>query len=151
MFISSLISDASLAWRRFIHSFGSSFLARTDRPLHTNRDRSCLVIESIIYDKSVVYFLTDFARCLHKSKITKVSLPSNQGVLCKALMCGDPKSAKRHWSLDCLFSFLESVQVKAACKMLVKLTPGVDPTKLFFFANEEFFRFLLVSLHFCYI
>jgi len=28
---------------------------------------------------------------------------------------------------------------------------GVDPTKLFFFANEEFFRFLLVSLHFYYI
>jgi len=28
---------------------------------------------------------------------------------------------------------------------------GVDPTKLFFFANEEFFRFSLVSLRFCYI
>jgi len=28
---------------------------------------------------------------------------------------------------------------------------GVDPTKLFFFDNEEFFRFLLVSFHFCYI
>ncbi len=27
---------------------------------------------------------------------------------------------------------------------------GVDPTKLFFFANEEFFRFSLVSLRFCY-
>ncbi len=26
----------------------------------------------------------------------------------------------------------------------------VDPTKLFFFANEEFFCFSLVSLHFCY-
>ena len=36
--------------------------------------------------------------------------------------------------------------------MLLKLRPaGVDPTKLFFFANEEFFRFLLVSLHFYYI
>jgi len=29
--------------------------------------------------------------------------------------------------------------------------PGVDPIKLFFFANEEFFHFLLVSLHFRYI
>jgi len=28
---------------------------------------------------------------------------------------------------------------------------GVDPTKLFFFANEEFFRFLLVSLRLRYI
>jgi hypothetical protein len=27
---------------------------------------------------------------------------------------------------------------------------GVYPTKLFFFANEEFFRFSLVSLHFYY-
>jgi hypothetical protein len=26
-----------------------------------------------------------------------------------------------------------------------------DPIKLLFFANEEFFRFLLVSLHVCYI
>jgi len=25
----------------------------------------------------------------------------------------------------------------------------VDPTKLFFFANEEFLRFSLESLHFC--
>ncbi len=32
-----------------------------------------------------------------------------------------------------------------------ELNPGVDPTKLFFFANEEFFRFSLVSLHFCNI
>ncbi len=29
-------------------------------------------------------------------------------------------------------------------------TPGVGPT-FFFFANEEFFHFLLASLHFCYI
>jgi hypothetical protein len=27
---------------------------------------------------------------------------------------------------------------------------GVNPTKLFFFANEEFLRFLLVRLRFCY-
>ncbi len=35
----------------------------------------------------------------------------------------DPKNAKRHWWLDCLFALLGSVCVKAACKMLVKLTP----------------------------
>jgi hypothetical protein len=34
---------------------------------------------------------------------------------------------------------------KSACKMLMKLTPVADPIKLFFFANEEFFRFLLLS------
>jgi hypothetical protein len=37
-------------------------------------------------------------------------------------------------------------------KLLVYSYPaGVDPTKLFFFANEEFFRFSLVSLHFRYM
>jgi hypothetical protein len=30
----------------------------------------------------------------------------------------------------------------------VKVSSGVDPTKLFFFTNEEFFRFSLVSFHF---
>ena len=50
MFISLLISDANLVWRRFIHSLGRvSSPGQTDC-LHTNRDRSSLVIESIIYD-----------------------------------------------------------------------------------------------------
>ena len=35
---------------------------------------------------------------------------------------------------------------KAAPKMLVKLTSGVNLTKLFFFGNREFFRFSLISL-----
>jgi hypothetical protein len=29
--------------------------------------------------------------------------------------------------------------------------PVADPIKLFFFANEEFFRFLVLSLSVCYI
>jgi len=39
------------------------------------------------------------------------------------------------------------------CKQIMNCEQhsGVDPTKLFFFPNEEFFRFLLVSLHFYYI
>jgi hypothetical protein len=35
--------------------------------------------------------------------------------------------------------------------LFISFSPIADPIKLFFFANEEFFRFLLVSLHFCYI
>ena len=35
-------------------------------------------------------------------------------------------------------------------KSLVRLAPGVDPTKLFFFGNEEFFHFLLLSLAVAY-
>ncbi len=38
----------------------------------------------------------------------------------------DPKNEKRHWKLDCLFSLLESLQVKAACKTMVKLTLVVN-------------------------
>jgi len=36
-------------------------------------------------------------------------------------------------------------------KLRLNVRSGGDPTKLFFFANEEFFRFSLVSLHFYYI
>ena len=51
------------------------------------------------------------------------------------------------------FALLGSLLIKASHEMSVKLTPGpgVDPTKLFFFDNEEFFRFSLVSLRFRYI
>jgi len=35
--------------------------------------------------------------------------------------------------------------------MLEKFTLVADPIKLFFFANEDFFRFLLVSFHVCYM
>ena len=40
--------------------------------------------------------------------------------------------------LDCLFALLGPVGVKAACKRLVKLTPGVDPTKLCFSLFSDF-------------
>jgi len=32
-----------------------------------------------------------------------------------------------------------------------QLLPGANPIKLFFIANEEFFRFSLVSLSVCYM
>jgi len=37
-------------------------------------------------------------------------------------MSTDPKSAKNDWQLDILFALLGSARVKAARKMLVKLT-----------------------------
>ncbi len=37
-------------------------------------------------------------------------------ILQAAFMHGDPKSAKRHWWLDCLFALLGSECVKASCK-----------------------------------
>ncbi len=42
-----------------------------------------------------------------------------------AFMHADPKSAKRCWWLDWIFTLLGSMQVKAFRKMLMKLTPGV--------------------------
>jgi len=52
----------------------------------------------------------------------------------------------------CLGFFLVLLSVQTIIiKMDAKQCSGVDPTKLFFFANEEFFRFSLVSLHFRYI
>jgi len=41
------------------------------------------------------------------------------------------KVKKRHWWLDCLFAHLGSAPIKAAHKMLMKLTTGVDFTHMF--------------------
>jgi len=46
---------------------------------------------------------------------------------------------------------LAGVTFQNQSNLKTKTTLGVDPTKLFFFANEEYFRFLLVSLRSCYI
>ncbi len=45
-------------------------------------------------------------------------------ILCEAFTHTDPKSAKRYSSHQCLFTLLESLSVKAACKTLVKPTLG---------------------------
>jgi len=55
------------------------------------------------------------------------------------------------WSSLIWKNFVKVVWFKALPNFCYCSSPGVDPTKLFFFANEEFFRFLLVSLHFRYI
>jgi len=43
----------------------------------------------------------------------------------------DPKSAKIHWWLDCLFALLGSACLKTACKMLLKLTLGLNFTNIY--------------------
>ena len=42
----------------------------------------------------------------------------------------DPKSAKKMLNLTVFFALLGSVRVKAACRMLVKLTPRVSRINL---------------------
>jgi len=53
----------------------------------------------------------------------------------------DPKITKRHWWLDCLFTLVGSFWAKAAHKMLVKSTPGVNfinvPYKYFMCADPK--------------
>jgi hypothetical protein len=46
---------------------------------------------------------------------------------------------------------LLSLNVSEVDYLLGKVWSGADPIKLFFFAFEEFFCFLLVSLRVCYI
>jgi len=46
-------------------------------------------------------------------------------ILRKALACKDPKSAKKTDGLTVFFALLGSAHIKAFCKMLMKLTPGV--------------------------
>jgi len=48
---------------------------------------------------------------------------------CVAFTHADPKSAKRQSSYQCLFALLGSASTKVAHKMLVELTPGVNPIK----------------------
>jgi len=41
-------------------------------------------------------------------------------------MCTDPKPTKKTDDLAVFYALLRSTSVKAGCKMLVKLTPGVN-------------------------
>jgi len=49
-------------------------------------------------------------------------------ILRAAFTLVDPKNEKIHWWLDCRFALLESVSIKAVCKMLVNRPLRVDPS-----------------------
>ncbi len=51
-------------------------------------------------------------------------------VLCTAFTHVDPKCTKRRLSQQCHLALLGPMSVKAACKTLVKLTPGVNFTNI---------------------
>jgi len=51
-------------------------------------------------------------------------------ILCAAFTSLDPKCAKRQSSHQCLFALFGPKHVKAAYKMLVKLTPGAGAVDL---------------------
>jgi len=51
-------------------------------------------------------------------------------ILCTAFKCTDPKTAKKDIQLDCIFCAFGTCTVKATCKILVKMAPGVNLTKI---------------------
>jgi len=61
-------------------------------------------------------------------QVPPLALPC--GRPCQRFISKDPKSTKRLSSHQCLFALLGSSLVKAACKMLVKSTPGVNVIKI---------------------
>jgi hypothetical protein len=63
-------------------------------------------------------------------------------------MSADPKSPKRRSGHQCLFAILGSAFKKAACEMLVKLTQGINPTKLFSSLMHIFLVFVIKQVHF---
>jgi len=60
-------------------------------------------------------------------------------VLRAAFACADPKSVKKDWQLDCLFALFGSVCVKAAHRMLMKLTPVSRTLNIFWRFLDLFF------------
>jgi len=72
-------------------------------------------------------------------------------MLYKQLLRAQIPKAQKIQSSCLSFVGFQDLRAKAARRTLMKLSRGVDPTKLFFFDNEEFFHFSLVSLRFYYI
>jgi len=67
---------------------------------------------------------------LGKKPVCEMSVKLTTGlnfinVLLTAFTLIDPKSIKRHWWLNCIFTLLGSTRAKAVQRTLMKLTPGV--------------------------
>jgi len=76
---------------------------------------------------------------MKESILTKVGLDFTNA-LYAALMHTDPKSAKRQSSHQCLFALLGSASVKAAHKLMMKLTlRGMCKRKISFFRHLTFY------------
>ena len=63
------------------------------------------------------------------TSIRKKSLIGSSTCLRAAFTCADPKKCKKLLELTVFFVLLGSARVKAARKMLVKLTPGCGELK----------------------
>jgi hypothetical protein len=75
----------------------------------------------------------------NKSFIESATWVDFNKILCAAFMRANPKSIKKTDCLTVFFGLLGSANIKVAPKMLVKLTPGISQTKLYF-SLFSFFR-----------
>ena len=64
---------------------------------------------------------------LYGTSITGVNFTNGQA----ALMLADPESAKKQLELTVSFAHLGSASIKAACRMLMKLTPAVPKLTIY--------------------
>jgi len=60
-------------------------------------------------------------------------------ILQAAFACADPKSVKKTVNLTVFFVLSGSLNIKATCRMLMKLTPEENPTTLFFACTRIIF------------
>jgi len=100
-------------------SVNKLFLARLKQKLFP------LLLNNILHCLS--FLRNNPQKCLH---IVNFCFPTvhNHGSISptslrEAFTCIDPKSANRHWSLDCLFALLGSVHVKASRKHVGEINP----------------------------
>ncbi len=75
---------------------------------------------------------TNGGRCTkHYGKLGSIS-PTFYAQLSPGQIPQNTQNFKKYSQSRVFFPLLRSARVKAACKMLVKLTPGANPTKLHF-------------------
>ncbi len=90
-------------------------------------ERIKIISKNISAEESSVFFSISLVIPSSLSTLSLTHLGSiSPTCLPKTFTCKDPKSTKRLSSHQCLFALLGSSLVKAACKMLVKSTHGVN-------------------------
>jgi len=89
-----------------------------------------------------------FMSVIYERTLTPVLKLNFINVLRTAFTLADPKSVKRYWGLDWVLTLLGSACVKAVCRMLMKLTPGIFGVCYFAWFLSIPFRFFFCHVFF---